>query len=423
MTENPFKGVKNIDAEFMERWLGGAKIESLSPKTLFDIQQLVQHYASIIVPDKKVKITFPDGEKECPRASVENLEVKIPTSLLGEGRVDDTIGAMIHELHHIKLSDKELNIWLSCFNFVCEALDTLFVEDGNGGYNSLYSLVMGDSTLSFEDIMDSGSENPNAKFIRAACDDIAFFLNAVEDIRIDANTPDNLKKYIDKMHDKVFEKYKPMYDSGEAVDNDDLFSIIYRLLFHHKGYIEDEYIKGKSPDTNTIVTSTAKENYAEFFNRFSEDLRKHIENLYTKEKGKPYLSGKPQVGQGRDIMDMYLSENSKEALKDLVNSQMEGDGDFLQKNIQFEDREFDGNNTKVASTLKEFSGEIEASRKKPIIIPKDFEMEIQSYKNIRVHNTTENLSDAKDLKTTHQRAQNPGGVTSVNYSCVFYDNT
>ena len=41
---------KDIDAEFMEKWLGGLKLDSLSPKTLFDLQSLMRHYKDIIVP-------------------------------------------------------------------------------------------------------------------------------------------------------------------------------------------------------------------------------------------------------------------------------------------------------------------------------------------------------------------------------------
>jgi hypothetical protein len=95
----------NIDAEYMNRWLGeGSKIESLVPKTLYDVQTLIEYYRDIIVPDKKVSIAFPTDANESPRACVSRGEVIIPFNLLQIGRVDETIGAMIHELHHIKLT-------------------------------------------------------------------------------------------------------------------------------------------------------------------------------------------------------------------------------------------------------------------------------------------------------------------------------
>ena len=45
-----------------------------------------------------------------PCASVDKDQVFIPLSMLQEGRVDETISAVIHELHHIKYSYKESDI-------------------------------------------------------------------------------------------------------------------------------------------------------------------------------------------------------------------------------------------------------------------------------------------------------------------------
>ena len=98
-------GMHNIDAEYMNRWLGeSTQIESLSPKTLFDVQTLIEYYRDIIVPTQKVSIAFPTAQSESPRACVSEGEVMIPFHMLKQGRVDETIGAMIHELHHIKLT-------------------------------------------------------------------------------------------------------------------------------------------------------------------------------------------------------------------------------------------------------------------------------------------------------------------------------
>ena len=406
MAVNPFEDVKDIDAEYMERWLGGLKVNSLSPKVLYDIQQLVRHYADIIVPNKKVNISYSTDETVTPCASVENHEVKIPTSLLSQGRVDETIGAMIHELHHIKMSDDESSIWFSCFNFVCKVLDTLFIQDKDGEYSSIYALVMGDCEMSFDDIMSPDPQNPNAVFLRKACDDVAFFLNAIEDIRIDANTPQNLKKYIDKIDSNAFESFKPKYESGE-LDNDDLFNIIYKLLFHHKGYIDDDFIslKSQTHTTEDIINSTAKQNYASVFKTFSEELRLHIENLYSQnDKSSP---SQPKKGEGRDIMDMYLSENSKENLKDLINGNAPKDKNDLADAVDFEDREFSPTSSTVDPL--NLAEKIDSSKAKQPIISQEFDMEIKSYENITIHNTTENLTSYNNQKQ------------KVDYSCIFYD--
>lgn len=409
MAENPFADVKDIDAEYMERWLGDSEINSLSPKVLYDIQQLVRHYADIIVPNKKVNISYSTDETVTPCASVENLEVKIPTSLLLQGRVDETIGAMIHELHHIKMSDEESSIWYSCFNFVCKILDTLFVQEDDGQYISLYSLVMGDSEMSFDDIMSPNPENANAVFMRKACDDVAFFLNAIEDIRIDANTPSNLKKYIDKIDSNAFASFKPRYETGE-LSNDELFNIIYKLLFHHKGYIDDDFIKSKGIETKDIINSTAHKNYVSVFKTFSEELRQHIETLYSQSNKS---ANEPKKGEGRDIMDMYLSEHSKENLKDLINDSApstisDENKKALADSLDFEDREFSPSDNKE-EIQRWLSSDIDSSQEKQPVISQEFDMEIKSYENITIHKTTESLNTMSN------------SPCSVDYSCVFYD--
>ena len=75
----------NIDAEYMNRWLGdNTQVESLAPKTLYDVQTLIEYYRDIIVPTEKVSIAFPTKDGNSPRASVENGEVIIPFYMLKE---------------------------------------------------------------------------------------------------------------------------------------------------------------------------------------------------------------------------------------------------------------------------------------------------------------------------------------------------
>ena len=105
-----------IDATLMNKWLGDKKVFDLSPKTLYDIQTLIEYYRDVIVPDKKVTVSFPVNGT--PHADTDNEEVFIPYHMLKEGRVDDTIGAMIHELHHIKLSPSARYIKNVAFKFL-----------------------------------------------------------------------------------------------------------------------------------------------------------------------------------------------------------------------------------------------------------------------------------------------------------------
>ncbi len=69
-------------------------------------------------------------------------------------------------LASIKLSDDESDIWLGCFNFACKPMASVFIEDGKGGYNSLYDIVMKDQDLTFEDVMAPSPEHPSSMFVR-----------------------------------------------------------------------------------------------------------------------------------------------------------------------------------------------------------------------------------------------------------------
>ena len=69
-TFNPDE-VTDIEASFMEAWLGGRKIDSLSTKLLYDIQTLMEHYRDIITPSENVRVEFPQDDSGA-RASVDN---------------------------------------------------------------------------------------------------------------------------------------------------------------------------------------------------------------------------------------------------------------------------------------------------------------------------------------------------------------
>ena len=419
MAENIFDGVDSVDAELMERWLGGTSISLLSSKTLYDIQSLLRHYADIIVPDKSVSVEFPTEEDGNARASVDEGKIIIPTNLLIEGRVDDTIGATIHELHHIKLSDTESDIWLKCFEFVCIALDSIFVLDSNSEYISIYELVFGDTKVTYEDIFkpkSTSNPNPNSEFLRNACNDVAFLLNAVEDVRIDSLTPPNLKKYLDKMEDRIGGDFTWKYERGDFDDNT-LLNIIFRLLFHHKGKIEDEFIEERFGDTDFIVNSTPTEYTKEVFSAFGEELRTHIEELFLgkTEPISPQGSEDEEYGMptyGDDITERYLSSQAKETVAEMIRSNAKGDKKSAEesvKKVSFEDREINeklkGRTTSAGEKFRQ-----EHTTLKPPILSLEAVLEIDSYKNIRVHTTTEDLPDYN-------------GDSSITYSCVIYDAT
>ena len=402
----------SIDAEYMERWLGGAKIDSLSAKTLFDIRTLITHYRDIIVPDSGVKVEFPTEQNEGAKASVDENVIYIPTHLLEDGRIDDTLGCMIHELHHIKLSDSERQTWASCFGMVCKCMDSLFVPTGDGEWTSIYDIVLSDTSLDFKTLYSNDIEvTENIMFLRTACNDVAFLLNAVEDVRIDSLAPPNLAKYEEKMSTRIFnEHFLPKYKEG-AMDENSLFNVAFRLLFQHKGFINDSFIEERFGDKSLIMDNTPKEYLPLVFKSFADVIRKHIEDLFKNKK----TDFSTSIG-GVDYMDLYMSEKSMtDAEEDLLN-EMSEDKEMVDrakndsKGIEFDDAEITTGEVQV-SIGKELAvklSEQRQKRNKPKLLPATFLAEIEAFKDIIVHHTTEHF-DASGFK--------------VDYSTIIFDAT
>ena len=61
----------DIDADIMESWLED-NIQGVDEKTLFDLQQLISHYSSVIVPNKTVKVSYPTSVDASACADTDN---------------------------------------------------------------------------------------------------------------------------------------------------------------------------------------------------------------------------------------------------------------------------------------------------------------------------------------------------------------
>ena len=291
-----------IDAEYMNRWLGeNTRITSLCPKTLYDIQTLIEYYRDIIVPGVDVSIAFPVGDKDSPRASVEKGEVIIPFHLLSEGRVDDTIGAMIHELHHIKLSASEVFLHTLSFKFLRALMEQI---DCYG--LTLAERVFSDSSLTVDKILSNEEKVENdVKFLRKVLGDMLFLINAVEDVRIDSNTPPNLKKYIDKSDRIHGGRLKEFIEEGNITeDSRDLTSLAYMLLCHHKEIYKFQFVDEKYGDVDAIVDGDPVEYPLELFTAFADEIANHVLGEYYKFCGKPKGTSNPQGSTPSDSFDI-----------------------------------------------------------------------------------------------------------------------
>jgi len=279
-----FDNVK-VTAEYFNAWLGH-DVKSIDPKLLFDLQELFKHYASIIVPSKSVKINYPTYDTSAC-ADTQNDEIWIPTSVLEEGDIDNTIGLVVHELQHLNLSLKSSDNIMFCYRFLNILLKSIFVGDDDEGYEPLFDIINRGYTVRFSDIFGQGNDASDivasTRFYQKAITDIAFFLNAVEDVRIDSLTQPNLKKYIDKGDKKHAPHFVEAYDEGKMSKNT-LLNVGYRFLFHHKGFIQDDYINSTYGDLDVLLQSTPFQWIPKVFDIYGDMFKEHIESLYNANK-------------------------------------------------------------------------------------------------------------------------------------------
>ena len=419
----------NIDAEYMNRWLGeGSKIESLAPKTLYDVQTLIEYYRDIIVPDKKVSIAFPTDANESPRACVSRGEVIIPFNLLQIGRVDETIGAMIHELHHIKLTPSEKFYHASSFQF----LRTLMEQIDCYGM-TLAERVFSDSSITMDKILSDDECGADVNFIRKVLGDLLFLINAVEDVRIDANTPPNLRKYIDKIDKNGGERLLKAVEDGTFSNEDrDLVAIGYMLLMHHKGMHEFPFIESTYGDTQGIIDADALTYPLGLFTAYKEEIATHVYDEYIKHCGLPpeaqpqpeidedgefdinsYFGGKVNhsIGDSLEgqIASLPVAEHEKDQQSD-EDSALEKAKEEL-KNLKVNPTQANGGNTKadtpidlsqnedtkisVATTPQGAQGlrELLEQEDKNVVMSPEMVQQIKSFKNVKVHTSTESFSE------------------------------
>jgi len=380
----PNEDVK-IDAEYMERWLGGVKIHSLSPKTLFDLQTLLSHYRDIIVPMDNVKVSFPVEGFDTACASVDEKKIFIPTQVLQEGKIDETIGLVIHELNHIKHSEKESTLLKVCANFIMVCLDSIFVETSvEGEYLSLKEIVY-QGGFNFAHIQQGYPQTPMEEFFSMCIKDVMLLLNSVEDIRIDAICPHNLKKYIDKIDTNSFENFKEHYENG-ALDDESLMNIVYRMLYHHKGFIHDPTISKRYGDTEYIKSSLPKTYVPTLLKSFKNEIKEHCEEIYN--------SFSPSQPQGKSQTDEYLTLMETSSNEESFNKMLGEDKSFSDEcveGVEFEDSELDPNSN-LENRKTEYQKQEEDNRELAEM-PSYMEASINVFKNVDVVDCSEQFTD------------------------------
>ena len=370
----------DIDADIMESWLED-NIQGVDEKTLFDLQQLISHYSSVIVPNKTVKVSYPTSVDASACADTDNNEVFIPTSSLLKGDIDHTIGLMVHELHHVKLSLKGSEITETCFYLINQILKHTFVGDDNKGWEDLYEVIQSHERITYQTIrkhydskMDSEEPTKYENFYLNAIKGIAMFLNCIEDVRIDSLTKPTLKRYIDKGDAICAPHFMEKYAKGEY-DEKNLLNVGYRYLFHHKDFLCDDYITETYPDITKLLSATPFEYIKDVFGIYKKELQQFVRECY----------------QDTDCATESGATGNLDALLGDSDEEESGDLQELSKDIKFDEETLSDTKSSNSEPIKQYLEKTEPSFQPISTVLADG---IEVMGKVSIHNTVEtNVSD------------------------------
>ena len=370
----------DIDADIMESWLED-NIQGVDEKTLFDLQQLISHYSSVIVPNKTVKVSYPTSVDASACADTDNNEVFIPTSSLLKGDIDHTIGLMVHELHHVKLSLKGSEITETCFYLINQILKHTFVGDDDKGWEDLYEVIQSHERITYQTIrkhydskMDSEEPTKYENFYLNAIKGIAMFLNCIEDVRIDSLTKPTLKRYIDKGDAICAPHFMEKYAKGEY-DEKNLLNVGYRYLFHHKDFLCDDYITETYPDITKLLSATPFEYIKDVFGIYKKELQQFVRECY----------------QDTDCATESGATGNLDALLGDSDEEESGDLQELSKDIKFDEETLGDTKSSNSEPIKQYLEKTEPSFQPISTVLADG---IEVMGKVSIHNTVEtNVSD------------------------------
>jgi len=210
-----------------------------SPKFLSDLQLLLTKYAGIVVPGKGVSFTF---GKNSPSVNLNTNVIRIPNKFLLEGKIDMAIGAIFHELSHIKYTDQihqllEQTLW--------GLLGKIDIAPSYGGtapqsVTKYLKKTYGLDFLRFSDVMSQtrairkmndnyqigdaaapSSANADIKNILDILEECLslchFLVNVYEDVRIDAKATESMSKYITKLERDAIPNIEATFSKSDGV--------------------------------------------------------------------------------------------------------------------------------------------------------------------------------------------------------------
>jgi|10_taG_2_1085330.scaffolds.fasta_scaffold03580_4 hypothetical protein len=286
---------KKADAELMSAWLGVDEL-IIDPKLLFDIQTLLCYYSEFLCPNDEVTVEYP--VEGIPCASVDDKRVLIPLKPLLEGKVDNAIASVIHELHHIKYSLGEKEICQTIYPYLHKVLTTLETEHC-GQKMCVWDVVTSEGTIHSGEIIDRTSKNKYAPFMYTLMADLFLLMNAFEDIRIDEKQPTNLVKYRVKQEEECFNNFKEHLDTNLPEMND-FHGMLFRSLFHYKGWYDDLDVAKYNLSPSLIMDSDAKGLYPPVFRAFASLVQDLAGGLWEKFR--------EETGTGFSAIDEFMAQ-------------------------------------------------------------------------------------------------------------------
>jgi hypothetical protein len=213
-------------------------------------------------------------------------------------------------------------------------------------------------------------------------------LNSVEDVRIDHLCAPNMKKYIDKLDVNGSKNFIPYYEKGE-LDENKLMNIVYRLLYHHKGFIKDDYIDTHFGELPFILKSTPKEYIPIVFGAFQKEIEDYCKSLFQDTNLNPV--------DNASTMDSFIQQISEKSAEEAFEKSLGEEKQFCSDNFSddmFEESEFDKTNDKVAKSETTYSQEVEEGSRL-LVVPRSMKASIDIFNNVDVVDCHENFNGSE----------------------------
>lgn len=307
-----------VDAELMSAWLNNMGDIEMSPKLLFDLQTLLRYYGDMLAPNSNVNISYP-VEGGCPSASKDNNKVMIPLEMLEQGRVDDTIASVIHEIHHILYSPNEKDIVINLFGKFKAILQSLSTEH-LGRKLSVWDVIQMDSVVTASHIISGKSNNIYFPFVQEAFQAFFFLMNVFEDVRIDEKQPKNLKKYRYKMEQGCLKIYLEKLQEDGA--DKSLMGKLFSALYHYKDLHKSNQFEDCEVSRNFILKCEEGLDYQDAVTKlFASDLQEFCGALWEKNQEQSDSSGESSIDEF--LHDLRAGENEDNSLGAKEDSDLE----------------------------------------------------------------------------------------------------